>query len=154
MEIQPVTFSPMQRQSSLTDLRRSIHIHVLGNGPPVGGPGAVFSWGKSLWLCLSFLAGTVGGALAPASAVVVRKALNRAPGTQEGPRGSLSVSELRHQNNKKPVEPGQGAGAQQVPQLPQPQPSPPLGPFVCAPRSPAGKSWESPGRGWGISHRV
>ena len=114
-------------------------------------PGAVLPWGTSLWLCLSFLVCTVGGALVPAS-FVVRTALSR--GAQEGLRGSFRESELRHQNNKKLVEPSQGAGAEQVPQLPQLQPSPPLGPFVCAPRSPAGKSWELPGRGRGASRRI
>lgn len=114
-------------------------------------PGAVLPWGTSLWLCLSFLICTVGGALVPAS-FVVRTALSR--GTQEGLSGSLRESELRHQNNKKLVEPGQGVGAEHIPQLPQLQPSPPLGPFVCAPRSPAGKSWEFPGRGRGASRRI
>lgn len=28
-------------------------------------PGAVISWGKSLWLCLSFLVCTVGGVMVP-----------------------------------------------------------------------------------------
>lgn len=54
----------------------------------------------------------------------------------------MSESELRHQNNRKLVEPGQRVGARRVSQLAQPQPAPPLGPFVCTLLEP---SWQEPG---------
>lgn len=77
---------------------------------------------------------------------VIKMALGR--DTREGLCGSLGGPELRYQDNEELVEPGWGVGAEQIPQLPQLQPSPSLGPFVCTLRSPAGKTWELPGRGW------
>lgn len=47
----------------------------------------------------------------------------------------MHESELRHQNNKKASGARPGGRGEWVPQLPQLQPSPPLSPFVCTPRS-------------------